>query len=88
MPQEIRLGIQAKEKKRKLQSLKEAKETGMMTRFTKSDILGKQAKKKKKDTGLFGSIGTIKQGVMHISQKQIDSISNTKSGKRSSFKRR
>ncbi|KAJ3082634.1 hypothetical protein HK102_001543, partial [Quaeritorhiza haematococci] len=81
----IYMGMQKKAKERAEKKLQEAKDSGMYDKslkhlFQPSDIIkSQQQPDKKRNRGLKTSIGKFKDGVLHISQRDIDAVAKAKS---------
>ncbi len=86
-PLQVRLGMARKAALRTDKAIQEAKATGMFHSHIKRELLDKkkdldarrmvkQRQKKKQSTGrgLFGSIGTLKDGIMTVSERQIETV--------------
>nr|KAJ3421809.1 hypothetical protein HK105_002228 [Polyrhizophydium stewartii] len=80
----MRLGMRKKAEERARKKLQEAKDMGMYHSSLRTQIMGsdfvqksdKDRRKKRSDVGIIGSIGRIKDGVMHVSKKHIDSVNS------------
>ncbi|KAI8905867.1 integral peroxisomal membrane peroxin-domain-containing protein [Gorgonomyces haynaldii] len=79
-PLPIRMGMKRKAEERVENQIQEAKQTGMFTKSLKSrleqseTLLQRKEKREKRDKGLTGSMGRIKDGVMNVSKKLIAKV--------------
>ncbi|KAL5038947.1 hypothetical protein BDV3_002128 [Batrachochytrium dendrobatidis] len=87
VPLPIRISMAKKSEERARQKIQEAKDSGMYHHTLKTQITGgnttKNSKKsrfgKRADAGIVGSIGRIKDGVMHVAKKHIRAVEGTSS---------
>ena len=90
VPLPIRIGMNKKKEIRTEKAIQEAKDTGMYAGSKKTELMGLKKghrKKRKKDTGIYGSIGTIKDGVMKVSASQIAAVEKGSRKSKGRFKR-
>ncbi|KAH6570540.1 hypothetical protein BASA50_008267 [Batrachochytrium salamandrivorans] len=81
-PRSMRIGMAKKAEERASKRINDAKNTGMYHSTLKSQISngGESQKskkgpfKKRQDVGIIGSIGRIKDGVMHVAKKHIQAV--------------
>lgn len=98
-PLQVRLGMARKAALRTDKAIEEAKATGMFHSHAKKELLGrkkdldakrltkqKQVQQKKGGRGIYGSIGTLKDGIMTLSEHQIESVRRGGSKKKKSTK--